>query len=52
MIARPTGAFVIKDGEVWWVPAFDLDRALLLGGALAFTALRLRHRGLRQGERR
>jgi uncharacterized spore protein YtfJ len=46
MLARPVGAFVIKNGEVRWVPAFDLNRVLLLAGALAFTALR-RRRGRR-----
>jgi uncharacterized spore protein YtfJ len=44
MIARPVGAFVIKNGEVRWVPAFDVNQALLLAGALAFTAVRLRRR--------
>jgi uncharacterized spore protein YtfJ len=34
--ARPAGAFVIRDGEVAWRPAIDVDR--LLRGALAATA--------------
>jgi uncharacterized spore protein YtfJ len=42
MVARPVGAFVIKNGEVRWVPAFDLNRALLLAGALAFAVVRRR----------
>lgn len=42
LVARPVGAFVIKNGEVRWVPAFDLNRALLLAGALVFAALRRR----------
>ena len=42
MIARPVGVLVIKNGEVRWMPAFDLNRALLLAGALAVTALRRR----------
>lgn len=42
MVARPAGAFVIKNGQVRWVPAFDLNRALLVFGALAFVVLRWR----------
>lgn len=32
LIARPVGAYVIKDGEVTWKPAVDANRV----GALAF----------------
>lgn len=32
--AHPVGAYVIKDGEVSWHPAFDLNRAIL-GGQIA-----------------
>ena len=28
--ASPTGAYVLKDGEVTWVPAVDQNRAILL----------------------
>jgi len=28
--ARPAGAWVIKDGEATWRPAFDLNRAVLM----------------------
>ena len=34
--ARPAGAFVIREGEVAWRPAIDVDR--LLRGALAAAA--------------
>jgi uncharacterized spore protein YtfJ len=44
MVARPTGAFVIKNAEVRWVPAFDLNRAVLVAGVVALAALRLRRR--------
>jgi uncharacterized spore protein YtfJ len=41
---RPVGAFVIKDGEVRWQPAFDATRiaqqALIAGGLLALLVLR------------
>lgn len=47
MIGRPAGAFVIKNGEVRWVPAFDVNRAVLVAGALAVAALRLRRRARR-----
>jgi uncharacterized spore protein YtfJ len=29
--ARPVGAFVVKDGEVRWEPALDLNRVILVG---------------------
>lgn len=44
MIARPTGAFVIKNGEVRWLPAVDINRLVLVGGALAYVFLRSRRR--------
>jgi len=48
--ARPVGAYVIRDGEVSWQPALDLNRAILgcqlLGlAAIVLTHLRLRRRG-------
>ena len=33
--ARPAGAFVIKDDQVTWMPAFDLNRAIAGGVVLA-----------------
>ncbi len=46
LLARPVGAFVIKDGDARWVPAIDLT---LLGAVLAITVaaihkVRRRHR--------
>jgi uncharacterized spore protein YtfJ len=37
--ARPAGAWVIKDGEATWRPAFDLNRAILMGQLIALVAL-------------
>ena len=37
--ARPAGAWVIKDGEATWRPAFDLNRAVLMGQLIAIIAL-------------
>ena len=37
--ARPAGAWVIKDGEATWRPAFDLNRTILMGQLIAIVAL-------------
>ncbi|MEV0355787.1 spore germination protein GerW family protein [Nocardia sp. NPDC050697] len=37
--AKPVGAFVIKDGCVRWRPALDVNRLVLVGGALALSGL-------------
>ena len=37
--ARPVGAWVIKDGEVSWRPALDLNRVVLVGQVVAIVAL-------------
>jgi uncharacterized spore protein YtfJ len=37
--SRPVGAFVIKDGEVRWHPALDLNRVILMGQIVAIVAL-------------
>lgn len=39
MNARPAGAFVIKDGEVMWRPAVDVNRLLMVAGAVAVTSV-------------
>ena len=52
--ARPVGAFVIRGDSVSWEPAFDLNRAVLGGQAIAligFLILILRRRS-RGGRRR
>jgi hypothetical protein len=35
----PAGAYVIKDGEVTWVPALDLGRVIFVGQIVAIVAL-------------
>jgi uncharacterized spore protein YtfJ len=35
----PVGVFVVKDGDVRWEPAFDLNRVVLGGQLLAGLAL-------------
>jgi uncharacterized spore protein YtfJ len=35
VVARPAGAYVIKDGEVAWRPALDLNRTIGLAAAAA-----------------
>lgn len=37
--AKPAGAWVIKDGEATWRPAFDLNRTILVGQIVAIVAL-------------
>jgi uncharacterized spore protein YtfJ len=37
--ARPAGAFVIRDGEVSWRPAVDVNRIVLGGQIVAVVAL-------------
>jgi uncharacterized spore protein YtfJ len=37
--AKPAGAWVIKDGEATWRPAFDLNRTVLVGQLIAIVAL-------------
>ena len=39
LAARPVGAFVIKDGDVRWRPAIDLNRVILVGQLVAIVAL-------------
>ena len=37
--AKPTGAYVIKDGNVRWEPAVDVNRLVTTAGAVAIAAL-------------
>ena len=48
LIARPVGAYVIKDGEVWWQPAVDVNRVIATVGAIAVAGLFVGRRLRRQ----
>lgn len=37
LIARPVGAYVIRDGEVHWRPAFDVNRFVFWGNMVAIA---------------
>lgn len=37
--AKPTGAYVVKDGQVTWLPAIDVNRLIATLGAVAVAAL-------------
>jgi uncharacterized spore protein YtfJ len=39
MTARPVGAFIIRDGELSWRPAVDVNRIILGGQVVAVVAL-------------
>lgn len=39
LASDPAGAFVIKDGQVTWMPAVDVNRAILGGQLIAIVAL-------------
>ena len=39
MIARPVGAFIIREGELSWRPAVDVTRIVLGGQVVAVVAL-------------
>jgi uncharacterized spore protein YtfJ len=43
LTARPVGAYVIRNGEVKWQPAFDLTRTILGCQLLGLMALLLTH---------
>jgi uncharacterized spore protein YtfJ len=45
LVARPVGAYVIRNGEVRWEPAFDLNR-VILGVQVAGIALFLMFRSV------
>jgi uncharacterized spore protein YtfJ len=40
VVARPVGAYVIREGSVSWRPAVDLNRVLLLAAALLLLLAR------------
>ena len=46
--ARPVGAWVVRQDEVSWQPAFDLNRAILGCQLLGLVAILLTHLRLRR----
>jgi uncharacterized spore protein YtfJ len=39
LMARPVGAYQIKDGEVTWVPAADTTKVIIFAQVVAIVAL-------------
>jgi uncharacterized spore protein YtfJ len=37
--ARPAGAYIVREGQVTWQPAIDVNRAIAVGGAVALFFL-------------
>src|SRR3712207_2466414 len=48
LVARPAGAYVIKDGAVSWQPAVDVNRIVAVGVAGWVTAVWLITRAVRR----
>lgn len=44
LAGRPAGAYVIKDGQVSWRPAVDVNRIVVMAGLVAITYLVTRPR--------
>jgi len=44
--ARPVGAYVIKDGQLHWRPAIDLNRIVTVVGLIVIAYLLRRPRGM------
>jgi uncharacterized spore protein YtfJ len=42
--ARPAGAYIVKDGNVRWIPAIDVNRVVATAGAVAIVYLIARAR--------
>jgi uncharacterized spore protein YtfJ len=51
MIARPVGAFIIREGELSWRPAVDVNRIVLGCQVVAIVALLTSGRSSRLGPR-
>jgi uncharacterized spore protein YtfJ len=52
VIARPSGAWIIEDGNVTWKPAVDVNRIVLGGQVIALAAVLVTGRVLRARSRR
>jgi hypothetical protein len=42
--ARPAGAYIVKDGNVRWIPAVDVNRLAATAGAVTIVYLIARAR--------
>ena len=51
LVARPSGAWIIEDGEVTWKPAVDVNRIVLGGQVIALAAILVAGRVLRAHQR-
>ncbi len=51
LMARPAGAFIIKDGEVIWRPAIDMNR-MILGWQIVLVAMALAWRSVAKARTR
>jgi uncharacterized spore protein YtfJ len=52
VMARPSGAWIIEDGEVTWKPAVDVNKVVLGGQIVALVAILVAGRILRTQSRR
>jgi hypothetical protein len=39
LIARPSGAWIVEDGQATWKPAIDINRIVIGGQVIALTAI-------------
>ena len=39
LVARPSGAWIVRDGEVTWKPAVDVNRTILGGQVVGLVAI-------------
>jgi uncharacterized spore protein YtfJ len=52
LMARPSGAWIIENGDATWKPAIDVNRIVLGGQIIAFTAILVTGRVLLAHSRR
>ena len=52
LVARPVGAYQVKDGELTWVPAADTTRVIIVGELVAIVALLVFRSVLRRRRKR
>ena len=52
LVARPSGAWIIEDGNVTWKPAIDVNRIVLGGQVIAVAAILVAGRVLRSHSHR